>query len=281
MTMAKSRSRVVRRPMNPASAPGPVTEPHEVDDVATIAQRLDALEAENRALRVAVAHARDLPTVPTETPPTAGRIADNEELSDWQRSIRERTRSLPPGSGTHGKSYNHPEVWFMKPDGAIVQLQGDPNSCAYYRTKGFHQLLPEEVKHWLSTERPGVLKHQQDKANMINMIRRAVAIDTALLAGLDPSWETDLDRMTVDELRQQLQDIKNTPTADGRPRRLMARPRRLQDADDRRAQAEMEHMLNGVETSGTSMEELEAKLGQARGSGRLLELTPATARTFV
>ena len=39
-------------------------------------------------------------------------------------------------------------MWFMKPDGDVVKLQGDPGNRAYYEDKGFVPLTPDEVQAW-------------------------------------------------------------------------------------------------------------------------------------
>jgi len=64
-----------------------------------------------------------------------------------------------------GVNYNYPKRWFLKPDGMVVQLQGDPQNRAYYADKGFHEMReqpgrdgsPSEVAQYLDVEYPKIL----------------------------------------------------------------------------------------------------------------------------
>ena len=80
----------------------------------------------------------------------------------------------------HGQNYNYPQRWYLKPDGTVVSLQGDPQNRAYYQDKGFRMLSDSlgrdghsEVRQYLDVEYPKLLKQQRDKAALINAIRRA------------------------------------------------------------------------------------------------------------
>src|SRR5215831_16195399 len=80
-----------------------------------------------------------------------------------------------------GQNYNYPLRWFLKPDGSVVQLQGDPQNRAYYTDKGYHELREQpgrggersEVEQYLQVEYPKILEVQREKAALINAIRRA------------------------------------------------------------------------------------------------------------
>ena len=109
-----------------------------------------------------------------------------------------------------GQNYNYPLRWYMKTDGTVVQLQGDPQSRAYYQDKGYRLLSQNagrtgglsEERQYLDQERPEILKVQRDKANIINAIRRAAE------RYRDLSLETTFDDYTVEELREYLKLIK-------------------------------------------------------------------------
>ena len=247
------------------------------DVVATLLARIERLERGN---------AQFIESEPTPVP--QARVADDEELTPWQRSLRGETRVKDPASMIRTEpGYNVPLRHYMRPDGDIVQLQGDAKNLAYYTDViGFRVLSDAEERHYLKVERPRIVKLQQLHASLINGIRAAVARDLTLHVGLPPTWEADLDRMTIPEKQAFHDEIANTPTADGRPRRMFKRLERLQSADDARADAEAKAMLAGVETSrNTSLEDLQRKLS-ADGSQavtivpREIEVTHKNAHMF-
>lgn len=206
------------------------------------------------------------------------RVADAEELTDWQLRVRDRVEPAPK-KVTHGLNYNYPYKWYMKHDGTVVELQGDPQNFLYYTTKKkFHALTDGEVREFLKDERPKLIRLQRQKAQLIDAIRENVALDPMLKVTLNPAWDLDLDHMTIPELQDQMAWIKNQPTADGRPRRVHERLQRFQDADTRRDEAETKRMLDGVETTseGMTQEAFHEKMSR----GRSIEVTPDNARTF-
>lgn len=158
-----------------------------------------------------------------------------------------------------GQNYNYALRYYLKPDGDVVQLQGDPVNRAYYQDKGFKMLsdLPgrngglSEVEQYRAVEYPKILKEQRDKAGIINAIRRAGE------RYRDLNLEDTFDDYTVEELREYLKQIKEETGKEIRvvlPRRAQAR----EEAQDRA-------LLQGVETSETmSMEELHGKLEAGR-----------------
>jgi hypothetical protein len=172
-------------------------------------------------------------------------------------------QSTPPQASQprRGQNYNYPLRWFLKPDGTVVQLQGDPQNRAYYQDKGY-KLLGQapgrqggisEEQQWLQLERPKLLEEQRTKAALINAIRRAGE------RYRDLSLEDTFDDYTVDEIREYLKQIKEETGKDIRviqPKRVQAR----EEAADAR-------LMAGVDTSATmSIEELQAKIiqGQAK-----------------
>jgi hypothetical protein len=158
-----------------------------------------------------------------------------------------------------GVNYNYPLRWYLKPDGSVVQLQGDPQNRAYYADKGYHEMREQpgrdggvsEVEQYQTVEYPKILKVQRDKAALINAIRRAGE------RYRDLQLEDTFDDYTVDEIREYLKQIKEETGKDIRvimPRRQAAR----EAAEDAR-------LLAGVETSESmSMEALQAKLEGGR-----------------
>jgi hypothetical protein len=159
----------------------------------------------------------------------------------------------------HGQNYNYPYKSYLKPDGTVVRLQGDPGNRAYYQDKGYHMLneqpgreggLSELDQYW-KVEYPKILKEQRDKAAIINAIRRAGE------RYKDLSLEDTFDDYSVEELREYLKQIKEETGKDIRvilPKRAAARE----------AAAEAK-LLADVETSDTvTMESLHAKLEGGR-----------------
>src|SRR5262247_973198 len=85
---------------------------------------------------------------------------------------RIQSRTTPTRQANRGQIYNYAPLWFGRPDGSIVKLQGDPQNRAYYEDKGFTVLCPEEAREWEQDVRPGVLAQQRQKAAVIATIRR-------------------------------------------------------------------------------------------------------------
>lgn len=158
-----------------------------------------------------------------------------------------------------GQNYNYPLRWYMKTDGTVVQLQGDPQSRAYYQDKGYRLLgqnpgrtggLSEE-QQYLQQEYPHILQVQREKANIINAIRRAAE------RYRDLSLETTFDDYTVEELRDYLKLIKEETGKDIR----VIMPKRQAE----REAAQDARMMAGVETAATqTLEGLQAKLEAGR-----------------
>src|SRR5262245_14403961 len=151
-----------------------------------------------------------------------------------------------------GQNYNFPLKLYLKTDGEVVRLQGDPISESYYRAKGYHLLNDQptrgheksEVRQWLEDEYPKILEQQAEKAAIINAIRRAMQNDRNLNIAED-GWE----EYTVEEMKDVLEQIK---AEHGKTIRVI-RPR-IKSA------AAADPRLSGVETTETtSIEAVEAK----------------------
>jgi hypothetical protein len=160
-----------------------------------------------------------------------------------------------------GQNYNYPLRMYLKTDGMVVRLQGDPQSRAYYQDKGYRLLgqtpgrqggLSEE-QQYTQVEYPAILAEQRQKAAIINAIRRAGE------RYRDLSLEDTFDEYSVEELREYLKQIKEETGKDIRvimPKRQAAR----EEAQDAR-------LMSGVETSEQqSMEGLQSMLERSRGA---------------
>jgi len=159
-----------------------------------------------------------------------------------------------------GQNYNYPMRRYLKPDGTVVMLQGDPQNRAYYQDKGFHMLAQNpgrdgglsEEQQYLQQEYPRLLKEQREKAALINAIRRAGE------RYRDMHLEDTFDEYSVDEIREYLRQIKDETGKDIR----VILPKRAQARED----AQEARLLAGVETAATqSIEALQAKLERGQG----------------
>ena len=178
--------------------------------------------------------------------------------SDFVDKLLDQT--APVAQPKIGQNYNYPLRYYLKPDGQVVQLQGDPTNRAYYSDKGYHELREtpgrdgglSELEQYQTREYPKILAQQKEKANLINAIRRAGE------RYRDLQLEDTFDDYTVEEIREYLKQIKEETGKDIRvikPKRQVAR----EAAEDAK-------LLAGVETSETqSIEGLEAKLNASHG----------------
>ncbi len=163
---------------------------------------------------------------------------------------RLKERTGPVRLVKRGKPYNYPLLWYMKSDGEIVQLQGDPQNRAYYEDKGYTVLRPDEVEQFLTVERPQILIEQRRRAQIITTLRR--------LQEKNPTVEilADFEVMTTDELGDLL---KRTAVATGDNMKVI-RGKTREDVT-----TEIEPA--GVEL-GNDSEVLAAKLERAKAAGK-------------
>jgi hypothetical protein len=150
-----------------------------------------------------------------------------------------------------GQNYNFPHRLYLKPDGEVVALQGDPINRAYYQDKGYHLLSDapgrngahSEVEQYRQVEYPKILEEQIEKASIINAIRRAMQNDRNMSIP-EEGWED----LSLEEMRDVLEQVKEET---GKNIRVI-RPRTSKTTPDR--------MLAGVETTeNTSLEAAEAR----------------------
>jgi hypothetical protein len=178
-------------------------------------ERVEAAEPAPEGGAVAVAEAPAAPALPREItakgPNGEDLILRMDDDGSWQAvatsappppisapvdhpllgSLRARTRK-PKALVQRAPAYNHRMLWYMKPDGDVVKLQGDPGNRAYYEDKGYVVLSPEEIQAWerdrtvtrwnpetgereskvvAPSIRRQVLKLQRERAQFITMIR--------------------------------------------------------------------------------------------------------------
>lgn len=123
-------------------------------------------------------------------------------MADLLERLKERT--APARQAARGPGYNYRQLWYAKPSGDVVRLQGDPQNRAYYEDKGYAVLRPDEEREWLETVRPRVVAAQRRKASLVTAIRRVLA--------KNPTVEIldDLDACTDAELESILSDVSGT-----------------------------------------------------------------------
>jgi hypothetical protein len=213
--------------------------------------------------------------VASEPEPKADARAVNPDALDpfTKRLWEERTRDTPRDyGGDQEPSYNIPQRLYLRNDGQYAWLQGDAKSRAYYIEKGFYCLNAEEVAEYEKLK-PSIVAGQREKAELINSIVDLVTSDNSLSGHRDKGGgvKAEVDLMSADQLRELWRSLCAETT---QPDRQLPKPKRFRsEGRDRN--------LDGVETNAsTSMEEIEAKVGRARTTGRLVEVTPANARSM-
>jgi hypothetical protein len=257
---------------NGNGTPARATEPSLADVLAainTVGDKVERLEQ-----RVDQVESGGMRTIESQPEPKPDARAVNPEALDpfTKRLWEERTHDTPQDyGGDREPSYNIPLRWYLKNDGTYVQLQGDAKSRAYYVDKGYHCLSPDEVAEYEKLK-PGIVSGQREKAHLITAIRRLIDTDAALVGHKgDLEADAELDVMTADQLRQTWRSLCAETS---QPERALPPPKRWRSEG-------RDRMLDGVETNAdTSMEELDAKLGRARRSGRTIEVTPANWNQF-
>lgn len=204
-------------------------------------ERVEVVEPapEGGAVAVAVAEAPPLPREITAKGPNGeDLVLRMEEDGSWQAvstsappppisapvdhpllgALRSRTRK-PKQLVQRAPAYNHRMLWFMKPDGDVVKLQGDPGNRAYYEDKGFVPLNPDEIQAWERDKtvtrwnpetgereakvvspsiRRQVLKLQRERAQLITTIRTIATRHAAV------EVSGDLDITPTEELQAML-----------------------------------------------------------------------------
>lgn len=178
-------------------------------------------------------------------------------MSDLLEELKART--VVGTQPARGLNYNYALRLYMRPDGMVVSLQGDPQNRAYYRDKGFVELSETRPADGGLSERqryereyhPQIVAEQRRKAEAINMVRRIGQHNPSL--NVEYPWET----MSTEQCAEvALALAKKT----GMPSNLYAVPIPTEPAP-----AE-ERLLAGVETAEqATLEGLQAKLASQQG----------------
>jgi hypothetical protein len=116
---------------------------------------------------------------------------------------------MPKDYVRNDPGFNYPMLWYCRPDGDVVQLQGDPNNRAMYEDLGFHVLTRPEVQQWESVERAKVVAAQKEKAGIITAIRTYAARTPGYVLEYDqPNTDEAFSDMSIDRLREVVAEIE-------------------------------------------------------------------------
>ena len=255
------------RPRPPARArPRPATRAtngHETSD-----SKLDRLLelVEHQGARIAALESGQVRFVEsTPEPRPVQRVADPRSLPAALQKMLERTHDVPANfeAASRGPNYNYPLRLYLKPDGTVVSLQGDPSNRAMYTDKGFYCLSDDEAKQYREVEYPKILTETRRKAHLISTIRKMFLREPSLIGFReDPDYDGSLNVMSVAQLEDEWDDLRARSINPGQ--KLPPLPRFRSDTE--RPDAEMA----GVDTRPPS---------SVRPAGhRDLEVTPMTAR---
>jgi hypothetical protein len=223
--------------------------------------RLEALE--RQAGQMASLPAQGLPK--PEVAPAA-----LETLTEFQREMASQTRPVPRDYVRNDPGFNYPMAWYSRPDGDIVQLQGDPNNRALYVDLGFHLLTRDEVERWESVERAKVVAEQRRKAAAITAYRRLeVRIPSFVL---DDETNGAFASMSTDEIVESYKEACHEAGIKPHLPKPKPEPKTTRSTDAN---------LSGIETGSVDPRLAGLIDGtRTRGNGRALEMQPGHPRNF-
>lgn len=202
---------------------------------------------------MAVDEAAVLDDLYSENPDAAVNRSGNPDADKLLDRLRAQTSPIDTTAG-RPPMYNAPDRWFARRDGHIVKLQGDAASQAYYTSKGYHLLTPQETAEWEQQVRPLVVREQRKRASLITTLRRIAAKHP----GIDLSG--DLDITPTDELEEMLAQVKSM--AGDNVRVIMGRNREEVERDS--------PLESGVSlSSGADLQEKLSRSEAARQQGRV------------
>ena len=194
-------------------------------------------------------------TVNSDVPPPP--VSANVDHPLLQQ-LRSRTNK-PKGQVQRAPAYNHRMLWYMKPDGEIVPLQGDPGNRAYYEDKGYVVLRQQEEQMFLRGDpqrgvapiRRLVIAEQRRRATLVTTIRS--------IAKRNPSVELvgDLDITPTEELEDMVTELRS---AQGINFRLI-------EARVREVKGDEDDLPEGADTGG--IDELVRKMARSTEQQRI------------
>jgi hypothetical protein len=211
----------------------------------------------------------------TAPPPPVSAPLDHPllgQLRSRTKKVRERVQRAP--------AYNHKPMWFMKPDGDVVRLQGDPGSRAYYEDKGYVPLTADETRLWERDQkrrewnpqtgemeekvvsralRKQVISLQRERAALITTIREIASRHAAVQVS------GDLSITPLEELEAMVAKLERI---DG-PNFTLLRGR---DPDLEREYKDDEDETDGAEVG--SGDDLERKMARSAAQQRLQRSSP-------
>ena len=238
----------------------------KLDRLLALVERQDARIA---ALESGDGQMRYIPATPEPRPDQ--RVVDPSSLSPFLQKILERTHEVPEDfeSSKREPSYNYPLRLYLKPDGTVVSLQGDPNNRALYTDKGFYCLLDDEAKHYREVEYPKILAETRRKAHLIGTIRKMFQREPSLVGFRDDNdYDASLNVMSVPQLEDEFDDLRKRSINPGQ--KLPPMPRFRSDTE------KPDKAMVGVDTGRETLESLQEK----RSRSRDIEVTPLNANQF-
>ena len=119
-------------------------------------------------------------------------------LSDLLKQKRrlERTRAR--------RGYNYPKRYFVRADGDVVSLPGDPDSTVLYKDKGYQDLTPLQAEDWEKNVRPRYLKELKKRATLISTIERMKRMFP------DITVDADYERATTAQIQDFLTSLEKS-----------------------------------------------------------------------
>lgn len=209
-------------------------------------------------------------TVSTNVPPPPVSAEVDHPLL---QQLRSRTKEVKKNV-QRAPAYNHRMLWYMKRDGEIVLLQGDPGNRAYYEDKGYVVLREEEEQMWLRGQKRSERDPRTGDYRQVTVVppirklvldeqrRRAILVGTITnIARRNPSVELtgDLSITPTEELEDLLAQLREAQGINFRLLEARERSRR-EDYDD-------ETEMVGVELA--SGHDLYRKMARSREQQRI------------
>jgi len=218
-------------------ASGPVRDPDTIEAFGPNGELLRMVKGDDGVFR----------TVSTNIPPPPIGYNTDHPLLQQLRSRTQVVEKSPP----RAPAYNNAPLWYMKHNGEIVRLQGDPANRAYYEDKGYVVLRQEEVDTYLKDQtrmvpdgqggfkrevvqpavRKLILQQQRRRAELITTIRNIAARNPSVELSGDLSF-TPTDELEVLLKQLQAHQSVNFTLLQARQREVPDRYREEDDVKD-------------------------------------------------